>query len=393
MNNTVNLNDLKTAFKYKKDSDLKMTYMIFKTLQKPNLLKLLKVSANGIVKYNLPFKLFIKKTIFKLFCAGETIDEAFGLIKNLENYKVKSVLDYVSEGEKTEAAFENNTKIIISNIIRIGEECPDNFISVKITGLEDPDFLTKCNAKKFPIDVSLLPRFNKLLERVDLICFTAKEKKVIIYIDAEDRCMQDIIDTITEHMMEKYNKESVVVFNTLQMYLKDRLSYLENLISSAKQKHYIPGIKLVRGAYVEKEREAALKEHRESPVFDTKEETDNSFNKAVDLCLSNHEYVVTCIASHNYLSTQLAINCINKYNIKEPQNKIKFSQLYGMCDGITFNLAANGYSVSKYLPYGEVKKAIPYLIRRSEENTSINGQINDELKRLKTEIDNRKVRA
>lgn len=393
MDNTVNLNDLKTAFRYKKDSDLKMTYIIFKTLQKPNLLKILKSCANGIVKYNLPFKLFIKKTIFKLFCAGETIDEAFGLIKALENYKVKSVLDYVSEGEKTEVAFENNTKIIISNIIRVGEECPDNYISVKITGLEDPDFLTKCNSIKFPEDEKIKIRFNKLLERIDLICFTAKAKKVIVYIDAEDRCMQDIIDAITEHMMEKYNTESVVVFNTLQMYLKDRLTYLQRLITSAKQKHYTPGIKLVRGAYVEKEREAALKEHRSSPVFDTKEETDQSFNKAVDMCLSNHEQVVTCIASHNYVSTQLAIDCIKKYNIQNSHSKVKFSQLYGMCDGITFNLAANGYSVSKYLPYGEVKKAIPYLIRRSEENTSINGQINDELVRLKTELDNRKTRA
>lgn len=393
MNKAINLEDLKTAFRYKKNSDLKLTYLIFKTLQKPNLLKLMKACANGIVKYNLPFKLFIKKTIFKLFCAGESIDEAFGLIKKLETYHVKSVLDYVSEGEKTETAFELNTKIIVTNILRIGEECPDNYISVKITGLEDSDFLTKCNARKFPEDENLKIRFNKLLERIDLICFTAKEKKVIIYIDAEDRCMQDIIDAITEHMMEKYNKESAVIFNTLQMYLKDRLSYLENLIKSAKQKQYVPGIKLVRGAYVEKEREAALKEHRESPVFETKEETDQSFNKAVDLCLSNHEQVVTCIASHNYVSTQLAIDCIKKYNIKDPQSKVKFSQLYGMCDGITFNLAANGYSVSKYLPYGEVKKAIPYLIRRSEENTSINGQINDELIRLKTEIDNRKTRA
>lgn len=393
MNNTVNLNDLKTAFKYKNNSDLKMTYIIFKTLQRPNLLKLLKACANGIVKYNLPFKLFIKKTIFKLFCAGETIDEAFGLIKKLENYKVKSVLDYVSEGEKTEEAFEFNTRTIVSNIRRVGEECPDNFISVKITGLEDPDFLTKCNSVKFPEDESLKIRFDKLLKRIDLICSTAQEKNVIIYIDAEDRCMQDIIDAITEYMMEKYNKKSVIVFNTLQMYLKDRLTYLENLISTAKQKEYIPGIKLVRGAYVEKEREAALRENRESPVFDTKEETDNSFNKAVELCLSNHQYVITCIASHNYVSTQLAIDCIKKYNITDVQNKVKFSQLYGMCDGITFNLAANGYSVSKYLPYGEVKKAIPYLIRRSEENTSINGQINDELKRLETEIDNRKMTA
>lgn len=390
MNNSVNLEDLKTAFRYKNTNDLKLTYLIFKTLQKPTLLKLLKACANGIVKFNLPFKAVIKKTIFKLFIAGETVDEAFGLIKTLDTYHVKSVLDYVSEGEKIESAFENNTNIIISNIIRLGKECPNNYVSVKITGLEDPDFLTKCNARKFPEAADLKPRFDKLYARIDLICSTAKQSNVIVYIDAEDRCMQDIIDLIVEHMMEKYNKESVIVFNTLQMYLKDRVSYLENQITIAKQKQYIPGIKLVRGAYVEKEREAALKENRESPVFDTKEGTDQSFNKAVEICLSNSAYVSTCIASHNYKSTQLAIDYIRTHDIKDVQSKVRFSQLFGMCDGITFNLAANGFSVSKYLPYGEVKKAIPYLIRRSEENTSINGQINDELRRLNTEISRRK---
>ncbi len=390
MNNNVNLNDIKKAYQYKSDNDLKLTYFIFKTLQKPGLLGFLKSVANGIIKYNLPFNYFIKRTIFKLFIAGETIDEAFITIKKLESFNVKSVLDYVSEGEKTEHAFEQNTKFIVANIKRLGSECPGNYVSVKITGLEDFDFLTKCNARKFPEDETLKPRFAKLLDRIDLICKTAHENGIIIYIDAEDRCMQDIFDTITEEMMEKYNKDKVVVFNTLQMYLKDRVDYLYELIASSKQKKYIPGIKLVRGAYVEKERELAQKEGRESPVFDNKEQTDQSFNKAVEICLSHHKDIVTCIASHNFKSTQLAVDLIMKYDIQDASNRIKFSQLYGMCDSITFNLAAAGYSVSKYLPYGEVRKAIPYLMRRSEENTSINGQIQDELVRLKTEIDNRK---
>ncbi len=382
----VDLHDLKTAYAYKSNADLKLTHFVFNTLQKPILLGLLKSCANGIVKYNLPFQSIIKKTIYKLFCAGENIEEAFKLIRYLDSYHVKSVLDYVSEGEKTEAAFSLNAKTILENVIRVGKECPGNYISVKITGLEDPDFLGKINSKTFPINN---PRFDKLLERVDAICNAAQKHQVIVYIDAEDRYMQDIIDAITEHMMEKYNTQQVVVFNTLQMYLKDRLKYLEGLIATAKQKKYIAGIKLVRGAYVEKERETALKEKRESPVFDTKDQTDKSFNAAVELCLQNHALIATCIASHNYNSTQLALDLMQKYHITDI-NKVRFSQLYGMCDGITFNLAAAGYSVSKYLPYGEVKKAIPYLIRRSEENTSINGQVNDELHRLQKEINNRK---
>ncbi|MBS1647582.1 MAG: proline dehydrogenase family protein [Bacteroidetes bacterium] len=390
MNNTIDLQNTRIAFQHKSNSDLKRSYLVFKILQKPYVLRVLKAGANGIIRYRLPFKFFIKKTIFKLFCAGETLDEAFQQIKKINQFKVAAVLDYVSESEKTEAIFKSNTGTIVTNIKRLGKECPNNYVSVKITGLEDSVFLAACNANHFPTDEKSKLRFEKLYNRIDLICLTAKENNVVVYIDAEDRFMQDIIDAMVENMMEKYNTEKAVVFNTLQMYLKDRMEYLHKLIASGKQKQYIAGIKLVRGAYLEKERETALKEKKESPVFDTKEQTDQSFNTAVELCLSNHKNVSTCIASHNYVSTQLAIDCIKKYQIKDIENKVRFSQLYGMCDSLTFNLASGNYNVSKYLPYGEIKKAIPYLIRRSEENSSVNAQIVDELKKIKTELNNRK---
>ncbi len=390
MKDSVNLYDLKNAYRYKSNSDLKLSYLIFRILQVQWLLGILKGCAIGIVKYKLPFKGIIKKTIFKLFCAGETIDEAVVLVKKLQEYNVKSVLDYVSEGERTESAFLINTQIIICNIIKLSQESQGNFISIKLSGLEDPEFLTKVNSRRLPEEGPLKIRVDRLIERIDLICYTGKKHGVVIYFDAEDRCMQDIIDVIVEMMMEKYNTESVYVFNTVQMYLKDRLFYINSLIAYAKQKYYILGIKLVRGAYVEKEREMAKLRNVESPVFDTKEETDHSFDEAVDLCLRNQSVVETCIATHNYKSTLLALDCIRKYNIVNAKDKVKFSQLFGMCDGITFNLASAGYSVSKYLPYGEVQKAIPYLIRRADENTSINGQVNDELNRIKAEIKNRR---
>lgn len=390
MEQNINFEDLKTAYRYKSDKDLKLTYMVFQALQKPMLLRFLKSCANGIINYHLPFKGLIKNTIFKLFIAGETIDEAFTVIHNLQKYNVKSVLDYVSEGEKNESNFISNTNTIVSNIKKLGLKSPGNYVSIKLTGLEDPMFLASCNARHFPTDLFLKPRFDNLLARVDLICMTAKENNVVLFIDAEDRYMQDIIDTITEHMMAKHNRQSAVVFNTLQMYLKDRLNYLEQLIEKASQNNYVAGIKLVRGAYLEREREQALLENRESPVYDSKIETDLSFDTAVEICLKNHTKVITCIASHNYKSAQLAIDLINKYQINNAAERVKFSQLYGMCDGLTFNLAACGYDASKYLPYGEVKKAIPYLIRRSDENTSINGQVKDELTRLNQEIINRK---
>ncbi len=389
MKNSIDLEDLKTAYCYKSNEELKFTYFVFRLLQNQKIVKLLISFTNSILKYNLPFKFLIKKTVFNVFCAGEDIDTAFKKINYLEKFKVKSVLDYVSEGENNDESFDNNTKIIVSNIIRLGKECPGNYISVKISGLENPKFLTYCNGMEFLNDLIISPRFDRLINRIDLICKTAHDSKVILFIDAEDRCMQDLFDKITERTMEKYNKDYAVGFNTLQMYLKDRLNYLNTLIENAKQKKYVPGIKLVRGAYVEKEKEKAIKEGKVSPVFDTKKETDDSFNQAVERCLREFEKVDSCIATHNNDSTMYAINCIHKYNITNHYSKVRFSQLYGMSDNLTFNLSINGYNSSKYLPYGEVKKAIPYLIRRSEENSSIDGQIIDEVIRLKKEIERR----
>ncbi len=391
MKTTVNIEDLKTAFVSKNNSELKFTYYIFKTLQYPRLLKLLTSCANGIVKYNLPVKVFIKKTIFKLFCAGETLNDALNVIKKLDTYHVKAVLDYVSEGEKSQIAYAKNTEIIINNIIKLGQENPGNYVSVKLSGLEDSEYFRKINGKSAPTELNDGMRFATLLERIDMICGTAAQHKVILYIDAEDYYMQAIFDRITERMMEKYNKEYAVVFNTLQMYLTDRLEYLDFLIKEGEQKKYIPGIKLVRGAYVEKEREAARLANKKSPVYETKEQTDKAFNQAVDICLREYKKVDCCVASHNAASTLFATECIEKYGIRDHYQKVRFSQLYGMSDNLTFNLAAQGYNSSKYLPYGELKKAIPYLIRRAEENSSISGQITGELMRLKNEIWRRKT--
>ncbi len=389
MKNSINLGDLKKAFAYKSNIELRYSYYIFKVLQYPRILKLLSASANGILKHKLPLKFMIKNTVFKIFCAGETIEEAFSLIKLLDKYHVRSVLDYVSEGEKTDVVFERNTNIIAENIVKLGKEAPGNYVSVKLSGLEDTIYLESINGKQFPIEVIAPFRFQKFYNRIDLLCKTARENNVVVYFDAEDRCMQDIFDAIIESMMEKYNKEDAIVFNTLQMYLKDRLDYIDFLIQEATEKKYISGIKLVRGAYVEKERRLAYLENRNSPVYDTKPQTDNAFNAAADKCIKANTVVSTCIATHNDESTLHAINCIEKYAVENHQRKVRFSQLFGMSDNLTFNLAANGFNASKYLPYGEVQKAIPYLIRRSEENSSMDGQVSRELLQLEGELQRR----
>jgi len=390
MQNTVNLNNLSTAFRYKGNSDLRFTYYVFRVLQHPVLVKFLGWIAKGVLKYNIPLKSLIKRTVFKVFCPGENISEAFATIRMLESHRVKSVLDYVAEGEKTFTVFARNKEIIMNNILRLGYEAPGNSISVKFTSLEDPEFFIKMS--KFT-DTNAFGklRYTSFIRRVDAICAAAFENKVVVYFDAEDRNMQDAFDSIVEQMMEKYNIKEAIIYNTLQMYLTDRLSYLSKLLKDSQLKNYYPGIKLVRGAYVEKERESARLEGRPSPVFETKEETDAAFDKALELCLAEHRRVFTCIASHNEKSTLLALEHIKKNNIIDHFQKVKFSQLYGMRDNLTFNLAANGFNASKYLPYGEVKKAIPYLIRRAEENSSIAVQLTGDLIRLQNELTRRKI--
>jgi proline dehydrogenase len=384
MKNTANIEDLETAFKYKSNLELRFTYYVYRLLQFPRLLRMFTKLTNLVIKRDLPVKFLIKKTVFKIFCAGENLDEAFDLVKKLDGYAVHSVLDYVSEGEKTRGAFERNTRIIIRNISQLGQQAAGNFISVKISGLEDPDFLKQVNASNYRALFESDTRLRDLVHRVDLICGAAQRYGVIVFIDAEDYFMQATLDHLTELMMEKYNRKEAIVYNTLQMYLKDRPGYIEHLISRGEEKKYSPGVKLVRGAYVEKEREHAMHEGKASPVYDHKDETDNAFNNGVKRCLDNYPAVRTCIATHNDHSTAVAIEYIEKKGI-DP-NKVMFSQLFGMSDNLTFNLAAKGYNASKYLPYGEVKKAIPYLIRRAEENSSMNGQVSREALRLKQEI-------
>lgn len=390
MINSAQLNNLHNAYGYKRDKELKFTYYVFKMLRNPLLVKMLSEFATGILKYNIPLKSLIKNTVFKIFCSGENISEAFSTIYKLEKHKVKSVLDYVAEGEKNDPAFEGNSSIIIQNIQKLGKEAPGNSVSVKLTSLEDSEFYRQL--------VHLLhekkewhgERYEKLIQRVDHISSSAAASRVTVYFDAEDRFMQDAFDTIVEQMMQKYNREEAIVYNTLQMYLTDRLAYLRHLLEDSQQKNYFPGVKLVRGAYAEKERLEASLANKISPIYPTKEQTDAAFNEAVEICLNNHHRVYTCVASHNEKSTLLALQCIEKLGISDHYKKVKFSQLYGMRDNLTFNLGAMGYNASKYLPYGEVKKAIPYLIRRAEENSSIGPQLDEELTRLENELLRRK---
>jgi proline dehydrogenase len=387
---SVNLHDYRRAFLYKDQQALRLTFYIFKVLSKPWLVSALTGFTTFALRLRLPIKKIIRNTIYKIFCAGETTDEAFATIKRLDWYQVSAVLDYVSEGETTEAAFDRNKTTIIENIRRLARETPGNSISVKLSGLEHPRFLEKISAQlPSTLHGEDLERYQRFKARVDDICAVCVAKDVNVYIDAEDRCMQDGFDTIACYMMAKHNKKKAVVYNTLQMYLKDRGDYLQTLIKHSTVHGYFAGIKLVRGAYVEKERESARKNGLPSPVHDSKTASDLAFDNAVTLCLEQSSHVYTCIASHNEQSTMHALHLIEKLRITDHRQKVKFSQLFGMSDNLTFNLAARGFNASKYLPYGEVDKAVPYLIRRAEENSSIGGQMPKELVFVKAELERR----
>lgn len=391
MENKIDLNNVQVAFKYKSDNDLKKAIFIFKLLQKPLIVKSLTKLTNLVLKYKLPFKYFIRKTVFEIFCAGENRKKARITMSHLKQHHVHTVLDYVAEGDKSAIGFERNLETILENIRFVSQENKECFVGVKLSGLEDVDFVETVKLESIGKDSDSQKRMEDFINKVDEICRLALDKDVKVYFDAEERRTQDVYDFIVEKMMEKYNVETIIIYNTLQMYMKDRISYLKHIIANAKETNTKLGVKLVRGAYVEKERELALKNGIESPVFESKKETDLAYDQAVNICLKEHELIHTCLATHNQMSVEKAIAIIQELKIENHYNKVYFSQLYGMSDNLTFNLAAGKFNASKYVPYGEVEKAIPYLLRRAEENSSIEGQVSREFELLKEEKRRRKI--
>ena len=380
-------NDLETAFRYKSDDELSRTRMVYSLIRYPWLVKVFSKLIIVALKLKLPVKGLIRQTLFRVFIAGENLEQALIEVSRLQRYQVHVVLDYVAEGEQSDIAFERNQKTILNNIRRIAEQKGHHFISLKLSGLADINFMTSVNDKLDALNKEEQIKWEKLLKRVDDICALASRNGIGVYIDAETYATQNVYDRVAEEMMETYNSSKVNVYNTLQMYLCDRLEYLQGLFSKAEKRGFIPGIKLVRGAYVEYERAQAKAKGKKSPVWSNKEETDASFDKAVAMCLDPLKPRYTCLATHNESSILKAIEL--SHLINEPEHYLKFSQLYGMSDNLSFNLAFAGMDVSKYLPYGEIEKAVPYMLRRAEENTSIGAQTNRELEMIDKEYTRR----
>jgi len=404
-NPSISFDNTENAFAYKTDSELKRARFLFSSMSYTWLVKIGTRVTPWAIRIGLPIKGFIRKTIFKQFVGGETLEETANVAKKLGEYGVQVILDYgVEGGEHSEAAFDHATDEFIRVINHAGTQANIPYMSVKVTGIARFGLLEKLDHSVEVNAGSLMKRFSKAIEtlteeekiewhkvqdRLWRICKTAAEKNVGVFVDAEETWIQDPIDVITILMMEQFNKNRVVVYNTLQLYRHDRLEFLRDSYEAAVQRNFILGAKIVRGAYMEKERKRAEQLNYPSPIQPDKNASDRDFNGAIQFCIDHIDRIAVVVASHNEYSNLFTTQLLRQKNLPLNHTHVHFSQLYGMSDNITFNLAIAGCHVSKYLPFGPIKDVIPYLMRRAQENTSVKGQTGREMALIKKEMKRR----
>ncbi len=376
------------AFKYRNNKDLKQAHFLFSSMGSPTLTSIGMKLTSFAISWKLPVKRLIKSTLFKQFCGGETMDEAAVTAAQIGQYGVKTILDYGVEGKESEEDFDKAVPEFVKAIKYASANKNIPFISVKVTGFARFGLLEKVHAKETLTDAES-KEWAKVYTRIDTICKAAAENNVKVLVDAEETWIQNPVDDLTNQMMAKYNIGKAFIYNTFQHYLHSRLGYLKTSAEMAKAGNYILGAKLVRGAYMEKERNRAAEKGYPSPVQPNKQATDNDYDNAVLFCLQNLDHIHVFIGTHNENSNLKAAKYMADNNINPDTDKVYFSQLFGMSDNISFNLANSGYHVAKYLPYGPVYDVIPYLLRRAQENTSVAGQTGRELSLIKKEMKRR----
>lgn len=391
----LSFDNTQTAFAYKSNKDLKKAKFLFSTMGYPFFVPIGTRLTPFLMKTGLPIDGIIRNTIFKQFVGGETLEQTAEVGSTLSKYNVQVILDYGVEGKEGEDNFDKATEEFVKVIEYAATQPNIPFISVKVTGLARFALLQTLNdAPRLRSGIhdheSENEEWERVKDRMYHICHVASEKNVGVLIDAEESWIQDPIDRLTMELMEAFNKTKAVVYNTIQLYRADRLDFLKLSHRIAKQAHFILGVKLVRGAYMEKERNRATSKRYPDPIQIDKLHTDTDFDEAVKYCIDNINEIAFIVASHNEQSNLLTYNLLSQKNIPFNHPHIHFSQLYGMSDNITFNLAQAGCSVSKYLPFGPIRDVIPYLMRRAQENSSVSGQTGRELALIKREIARRK---
>ncbi len=386
----LSFDDTAIAFSYKSDKELQKANFVFSVVNHPWVSAISTSAVRLAFKMSLPIDGIIKATAFEHFCGGESIEAASAAIEKLGKFNVGTILDYSVEGEKSEKGFDTTAEETIRTIKKAGQTKHIPFTVFKVTGLGSMELLEKIQ-RNTTLSADEQSAFDRIRERVNKICAKAYEHKVPVLVDAEETWIQEPIDALAYAMMAKYNKEKAIVYNTYQLYRTASLSNLQEANEVAASNKYYLGAKLVRGAYMEKERKRAVENNYPDPIQPSKEASDEAFNKALEFCIDHKERISIMCGSHNDYSNLYLTQLMNKHGLQPNDERICFAQLYGMSDNISFNLAKAGYNVAKYVPYGPVKSVMPYLLRRAQENTSVAGQSSRELTLIRKELKRRRL--
>ncbi|GAB4242089.1 MAG: proline dehydrogenase family protein [Ekhidna sp.] len=386
----INFDDTKTAFAHKSNAELRNSHFVFTTMGKPWMVDLGTRLTTFALKAKLPVRGIIKKTLFHQFCGGESIKDCASAIETLANGNVQTILDYSVEGVESEDGYNDarDEALRVVDFASTNDNIP--FCVLKLSGFGPTDIMTKVQADEKLTDLEKTKLYN-CEKRVEEIAKRAYEKGLMVMIDAEESWFQNFIDGVAYRLMEKFNKERPVVYNTYQLYRNDMMGRLSRALLKARKEKYYLGAKLVRGAYMEKERERAEEMGYPSPIHESKEAVDRDYNDALRLCMENLNMMGLCAGTHNEDSCNLLVELMEQQGVSAKDGRIFFAQLLGMSDNISFKLGALGYNVAKYVPYGPVEKVLPYLFRRAEENTSIAGQSGREYSLVKKELNRRKL--
>ena len=377
------------AYRYRSEKDLKLGRFLFSSMNSPMITRIGIAATRLAIKAHLPINGIVRRTIFKQFCGGENMNEAAKTADSIGKYNVGVILDYGVEGKENEAEFDKAADELIKAINFAASQKNIPFVSLKVTGFARFGLLEKINSHETLSD-NERAEWQRVNDRIERVCNAAYQRKIMILIDAEETWIIEPVNDLTEKMMEKFNKERAFIFNTYQLYSHGTLQFLKESCEKAVSLGYILGAKLVRGAYMEKERARAAEKGYPDPIQPNKVSTDKDYDEAVIFCLEHLGELSLFIGTHNEKSCLRAVKYMQDHWIKPGNPNVYFSQLYGMGDNISFNLAYEGYNVSKYLPYGPVYDVIPYLMRRAQENTSVAGQTSRELEMINKEIRRRK---
>ncbi len=386
----ISFDNTEIAFADKSDKQLSRAYWLFKLVGSPTMVKIGKGALNIALALKLPINGIIRKTVFGHFCGGETIQESQQTIEQLHRSNILSLLDFSSEGKEAAHELDSSAAEIIAANNTGSNDSRIPFSVFKPTAIFPNRLLAKKNSGD-TFSKSEEAEWSAAKERLNKVCATAKKNDVPIFIDAEETWFQDAIDELVEEQMELHNKGKTIVYTTVQLYRKDRLEYLKTSFERSEKKGFRFGVKLVRGAYMEKERDRAADQGYPSPIHDSKEDTDRDYDLALKFCIENYPKIHLIAGTHNEISSQQLVDLMAEKGLSNNDQFIYFSQLYGMSDNISYNLAAVDYNVVKYVPYGPIVDVMPYLIRRAEENTSIAGQTGRELSLIMKEKTRRRA--